>query len=119
MLPSKNRLSLKKDFKRVFKKGRRLQADIFILKSIQNNLDYSRISIVIGAKVIKKSTKRNKLKRIFSSLIEKNFKKIKPGLDLVFIFKKDLFRKQKFKKKIRTALQKDFFETLKKSRILI
>lgn len=76
MLPKKNRILKKKDFKKTFKeKG--TKNEFFSLKFKPCRLSSTRIGIVISRKVSIKSTERNKLKR----RIREIFKKLLPGIN--------------------------------------
>jgi ribonuclease P protein component len=87
MLPKKNKLKKKKDFQRVFQKGRYYQGVFINLKLVKNNLDLNRIGIIIGVKVSKKAVIRNKIKRRIEESIRVNTNKIKKGFDIVVIVK--------------------------------
>lgn len=85
MLPKENRLQKKKDFERIFKKGKGFKEDFLILKFISNNLNQSRFGIIISQKILKKATIRNKIKRRIRELIRLRLPKIKKRLDIVLI----------------------------------
>lgn len=74
-----------KDVERVLKGGQAFKEDFLILKTAKNNLNKIRFGFVISRKVSKKATIRNKIKRRLNSLVEAKTKKIKKGLDLLFI----------------------------------
>lgn len=63
MLPSQFRLSKKKDFDMVFKKGRSTALRYFFIRWQKNQLKTSRIGIIVSNKVSKKATIRNTIKR--------------------------------------------------------
>jgi len=85
MLIKRNRLCKKKDFERVFKKGKGLKEDFLILKMAKNNLSQSRFGFIVGTKISKKAVLRNKLKRRLRELVRGKIEKIKKGFDIVFI----------------------------------
>jgi len=85
MLTQKNRLKKKKDFERVFKKGKGLKEDFLILKMSKNNLSQSRFGFIVGTKISKKAVLRNKLKRRLRELVRGKIEKIKKGFDIIFI----------------------------------
>jgi len=63
MIPKTNRLAKKKDFQKVFKKGRLAAGKFLWLKCQKNDKDGGRAGFVVGLKVSKKATERNKIKR--------------------------------------------------------
>lgn len=81
MLKKTNRIKNKKDFEKIFKKGKGFKEDFLILKIVENNLKTSRFGIIVSQKVSKKATIRNKLKRRLGELIRINLNKIKKGID--------------------------------------
>lgn len=85
MLPKLNRLKKKKDFDRIFKKGRSFKEDFLIFKIVKNNLKSSRFGFVVSRNISKKSTLRNKIKRRLRELVRMKLKKIKKGIDGVLI----------------------------------
>jgi len=85
MLPQNNRLKKKKDFERVFKKGRGFKEDFLTLKTAKNDLDNSRFGFVVSQKVSKKATVRNKIKRMLRKIIEENLQVIKKGNDVLIV----------------------------------
>ena len=104
MLPKINRLKKRRDFERVFKKGRSAKEDFLILKTSPNGLEISRFGFVAGLKVSKKATVRNKIKRQLSEVIKNNLAQIKKGMDVVMIVLKNIEAK-KFKE-IKTNTEK-------------
>ena len=85
MLPQNNRLKKKKDFERVFKKGKGVKEDFLTLKTAKNDLDDSRFGFVVSQKVSKKATVRNKIKRVLRKIMEENLPLIKKGNDVLII----------------------------------
>jgi len=85
MLKKENRIKKKNDFALIFKNGKNLKAGFFILKVLNNNLQLSRLAIIISQKVSKKAVERNRLRRLISSIFEENFKQLQTGFDFVFL----------------------------------
>ena len=90
MLPEKNRLKKKKDFERVFKKGKSCKEDFLYLKIIKNHLKNSRFGFIVSNKFSKKAVIRNKIKRKLKRLTEIKLSKIKKGIDGVIIVRPGL-----------------------------
>jgi len=85
MLPKKNRVKKKKDFKRIFKESKNKKNNIFVLKIAKNNLNINRFGFVVSQKVSKKATIRNKVRRRLAGALRDERKNIKKGIDMVFI----------------------------------
>ncbi len=87
MLPKKSRLSEEKDFKKILSKGKSFFSPAFSLRYLTNNLNLSRVGVVVSTKVSKKSTIRNRLKRQVRAIIRLNLANFKPGYDLAIYLK--------------------------------
>jgi len=90
MLPKLNRLKKKKDFGQVFKTGKGLKEGFLIFQMAKNNFKNSRFGFVVGKNVSKKATIRNKIKRRLRELVRIKIRKIKNGIDGVFIVRPGL-----------------------------
>ncbi|HRZ94964.1 MAG TPA: ribonuclease P protein component [Candidatus Moranbacteria bacterium] len=99
MLPQKNRLTERKDFEKVYKYGNFFCFENISLKYAKNGLDESRIGFSVGAKYFSKATERNRIKRQLRGFFKDNLKKIKKGMDIVVIVKKDKNSAEKPEKK--------------------
>ena len=85
MLPKENRLKKKKDFERVFKKGRSFKEGFLFLKVVKNNLKDNRFGFLVGKNFSKKATLRNKLRRKLREIIKLKMPKFKKNFDAVLI----------------------------------
>lgn len=101
MLPKRNRLRKKKDFEKVFKKGRKIYSNEFLfLRALDaHSLGERRFGIVVGKTVSKKAVVRNKLKRRMRHIIKDTIKNGGNGGDIIVI--------------AATGLEKKNFEELK------
>ncbi len=97
MLPREYRLTKKKDFENVFKKGKTLKEEFLLLKIAKNNSKKVRFGFIVSQKISKKATIRNKIKRKISELIRQNIKRFKKGIDGIIITLPGI-EKQDFKK---------------------
>ncbi|MBI5147578.1 MAG: ribonuclease P protein component [Parcubacteria group bacterium] len=88
MLPSKNRLP-----SRPFLKGRRLVGESFAFVVRPTDRPESRFGIVVGKSVFKKSTARNRLKRIIRKRLAENLRLMKGGRDALLIVKPPIAEK--------------------------
>ncbi len=68
-LNKKNRLKKKLDFEDVFKKGKAVKGSFLFVKHKKNELSVPRFGFVISAKIIKKASERNKMRRILSEAV--------------------------------------------------
>jgi ribonuclease P protein component len=85
MLNRANRLSKNKDFDKVFRAGRSSYQEVLGAKLIPNNLDYNRFGVLVGLKVNKKATVRNKIKRRIKMAIRLDEPFLKKGYDCVIV----------------------------------
>ena len=85
MLAKKNRLTKKKDFENVFKRGRSFKENFLIFKIIENHLGKSRFGFVVSQKISKKAILRNKIKRRISESVRCKIGKLKKGIDGILI----------------------------------
>lgn len=85
MLPGINRLKNKKDFDRVFKQGKGLKLSFLTFRLAKNNLAATRFGFVVGLKVSKKATVRNRIKRKLREAAQTALKKISQHFDIVVL----------------------------------
>ena len=112
MLPSKNRLKKKKQFKKVFTDGKSFKNEFLVLKINKNGLDYNRFGFIVSKKVSKKAVKRNQVKRRLREIVKKEMTKIKQGFDVILISLAGIEEKN-FQE-----MQKSFLNLIHKSKIL-
>ncbi len=108
MLAKQHRLKRNKDFESTFKKGKAFNGRFLFLKLRRNNLEVSRFGFVIGKKASKKSTVRNRVKRLLREVIGARLKKIKPGFDIIILVKPEIIIKsyQEIEKEVEGLLKK-------------
>ncbi|MFC1663537.1 ribonuclease P protein component [Patescibacteria group bacterium] len=85
MLPKINRLKKKKEFEKIFSKGKGFKEDFLFLKTAKNNLKTNRFGFVVSQKVSKKAVVRNKIKRRLRELIKLKLPQIKSGIDVLLV----------------------------------
>jgi len=93
MLAKINRLKKRKDFESILKHGKGFKEDFLVLKMIRNNLKQTRFGFIVGVKVSKKASLRNKIKRRLKGLVRIKLEKIKKGFDVILIAKEGLENK--------------------------
>lgn len=90
MLPRKNRLTQKKDFDSVFKKGETIKSDFLVFKVLKNRLADHRFGFIISKKVSTKATQRNLIKRrlrqsVLVDLKSSSLPEGKKSLDVIIV----------------------------------
>ncbi len=85
----KERLRLKRNFKRVFEKGGRLIDNNFVIIYVRNTMDYNRIAIIVNKK-FGNAVVRNLIKRYIREIYRTNKTFFPIGYDFVFIPRKEL-----------------------------
>ena len=87
MLAKKFRLTKQNDFNKILKTGRFISGRFIFLKTLKNNFDFSRFTIVVSVKISKKAVVRNKIKRRMRAIAQNNYEKIRPGYDIMIMTK--------------------------------
>ena len=90
MIPKEKRLVTKKDFSRVFSKGRIFHSRGLRAKICRNSLEFSRFGLVISTKVSKKAVLRNKVRRRLRSIIGQSLPLIRGGQDVAILARKEV-----------------------------
>ena len=85
MLPKNNRIKKKKDFDKIFNKGRFFREDFLVLRFLSNNLKNSRFGFIVSQKVSKKAVLRNRIKRRLRELVKMKLRKMAKGMDFLII----------------------------------
>ena len=83
-----NRLKSTRDFKKVFKEGRKVTSSHFVLYSLSNKLGDSRLGISISSRNIPLSTRRNRIKRIVREFWRLRKPDYKDDKDFVLVVKR-------------------------------
>ena len=94
MFSRKNRIP-KEKLEEIIKQSKSLGSDFFNIKYIENNLNFSRFSVIVSKKVTKSSVGRHLLKRRLCSIINSEANYFL-GKDCVFFLKKEAV-KESFK----------------------
>lgn len=94
-LPKKYRLTNKSGIEKVFKKGRIINSNLFLIKSHYNQSVFSRFTIIVSSKISKKAVIRNRIKRRLREIIRLNILKIKPGHDFIIIAKPKILNQKR------------------------
>lgn len=92
MLAKTRRISLKRDFERIFANGKSFQGRLFRFKFIKNTLKLNRFAVVVSSKVSKKAVLRNKIRRRAWSVISVLDKSLSGSFDVVLVSLTDAAR---------------------------
>lgn len=71
------------------KRAKKISSKYFFLNTEDNGLACSRFAFVISKKVDKRAVVRNRIKRKLTEIININLEKIKIGMDMIFILRKE------------------------------
>lgn len=74
-----------KEFDRAFKLGQSFYGKILGLKAVNNDLEVSRLGILISTKISKKAVIRNHFKRQIREIVQTELPRLKNGKDLVVV----------------------------------
>jgi len=85
MLKKIQRLTKDKEFDQIFKDGASSYNKLMGIKVLENELEYSRLGIIISNKVSKSAVKRNKLKRQLREIFKPRMEQLKKKYDIVVI----------------------------------
>lgn len=83
MFPKNQRITNKKDFDLVFKRGKVFHSPFLSIRILKTNSDKKRFSVLVSKKVSSKATERNKIKRLLREAIKKNSELFPTGSDSV------------------------------------
>lgn len=90
MLPKKYRISKDKEYKKIFRRSKKVDTENFVFRVAKNNLNVSRFGFVVSNKIDKRATRRNGIKRRLRTVVGENLDKIKLGFDVVILVKRPL-----------------------------
>lgn len=93
MLAKENRISLDKEFDRVFKTGQSFYAKVLGLKTTVNDLGAARFGIMVGLKVSKKAVIRNKVRRQIREIIHSELPLLRSDRDTIIIVLRPILEK--------------------------
>jgi ribonuclease P protein component len=89
MLAKKHRLTKRKDFDDIFKKGRSAFNDITGVKVFSNNLEISKYGFIVSGKISKKATERNLIKRRMREAVRQELPRLKNGINCAILAQKE------------------------------
>lgn len=112
MLKKKFKIQKEKEIREIFKKSKKVFLPDFFVYFRPNNLSFSRCLVIVGLKISKKSSQRNKIRRRCYAVLELFYPFIKPGYDIIFVGLKSLIQKDF------SEIKNEIFYFLKKNKLL-
>lgn len=94
MLSKQHRLTNSRDIERVARRGGSFFTKILGIKHLPNRLAVSRFAVVVGLKVHKKATKRNRSKRQIREALRKHLREVRPGFDVLVLARPEILEKK-------------------------
>jgi len=88
-----HRIGKKEDFASIFKEGRFINGSFMLLKTKKTDREYMRLGILVGHKISKRATARNKLKRQLREIFGKYASAGKTGIDIIVMPKPEIVTK--------------------------
>jgi ribonuclease P protein component len=89
MLPRERRVNANYDFKKVRRRGKRVNTSFFTLYFLRKAPTLpSRFGFVVSTRIDKRAVKRNSIRRILGEEVRSLLPRIKDGFDLVFWVRK-------------------------------
>ncbi|MEW6026734.1 MAG: ribonuclease P protein component [Planctomycetota bacterium] len=82
-LSRKERITSARDFDHIYRKGAVRKSGCLAVRSLPNNLRFSRLGIAVSKKSFPKSVTRNRIKRLVREAFRLNKHHLPKGLDLV------------------------------------
>ena len=93
MFPKSNRIP-HEVFMRVFRTGRRIHNENFLIIALPNSQPLCRFAVQVGVKIDKRATQRNRMKRLVRESIRHLLPSIKSGFDFIIIAQKNFAEKK-------------------------
>lgn len=85
MLPRKHRLQRRKDFSKVYKTGKTLNAGLFRIKTKNNDIAITRIGVVVSNKTVRKAVDRSAIKRKIRAAVHELLPELITGKDIIIL----------------------------------
>lgn len=112
MLEQQHRIVKRDDFAKAHKRGRFVGGAYLSAKVLKNNLPHVRFAFLVSTKVSKRAVDRNKVKRRLREIVRSLLPDTAPGVDVVFLTKKDILTKSY------SEIEKSVKKILKKARVI-
>jgi len=111
-LTRKERLRLRKDFKRVFSNGKCVYNEYFRIVYVKNDLGLRRIAVLVKKK-IGRAVYRNRIRRLVKEFFRNNKEKFPKSIDMIFLAREKLKEKKKICYKDVEKMILDLMERMK------
>lgn len=96
MLKKQFRLRRKEEVQAVFKRGKFVSTPELVFRFLPNNLEFTRIAVLVGVKVSNKAVHRNCIRRRLREIARLHFEKFPRGFDLLIIARDSKLREIEF-----------------------
>jgi len=87
--PKECRLLTSEEYNFVFSNPYKVANNYFLILARENNLEYSRLGLIVAKKNVRKANKRNRIKRIVRESFRCNKNTLK-NLDIIFLARRDI-----------------------------
>lgn len=109
MLGKRQCLKRKKDFDKVFKKGKAFKKDFLLARILPSAQEFHRVGIIVSKKVSNKATERNVIKRRIRVAVKELLNNIEAPLDIVIVVQASANKKISLQE-IRNVLEELFLK---------
>jgi len=82
-LAKKERITNAKEFEHAYKNGAISKSGCLLIRSLSNNLGYSRLGIAVSKKLFPSAVTRNRIKRLIREAFRLNKQQLPKGIDLI------------------------------------
>ena len=87
MLKKGFRLKKNEDFSKVFRFGKPFFVDSIGCKAMRNGSETTLIGISVAKKLFPKASERNRVKRVFSHVLEEGYSRFPVGVSMIFFYR--------------------------------
>jgi ribonuclease P protein component len=108
MLPLENRIKKKKEFEAVFKEGEAFHSGLFTVILSKSETEEKKFGFIVSKKVSSKAVSRNRVKRISREQVRLMLPRIRKGVNIIIIAKKEALKQDS--KKIKAELESLFIK---------
>ncbi len=88
MLKKGFRLKRNEDFSKVFRFGKPFFVDSIGCKAMRNGSETTLVGISVAKKLFPKASERNRVKRVFSHVLEEAYIHLPSGISMIFFYRK-------------------------------
>lgn len=112
MLSKKYKLKKENDFKKVFQRGKFYQNKLIRIKVLAKQSEENRFGFVVGTRISKKATERNRIRRQLEEIVRLDLNQLKSGFDMIVFPQAEILTKDY------QQIEKALFDLLKRANLL-